>query len=380
MISSFTERFETSEQLFEFLKSNEGGRLNIREETLSPENPFVLIHYDKTKSDMSLPHVGRFRSVVWNARTNRPVCIAPAQSSTLTDTFTLSEDATIEEFVDGVMINMFWDGTRWRLATRTQLDAPGHFYGKRPFAELFTETFLGAGFNFNDFNRDLCYSWVLQHPSERVVVPIPYGVAKLYLVETTNVASGLPVPPPAGVRTPEKHLLTSMDAVKARMLAWGHRFGIAWQGLVIKQGGRRFKLRSAQYEAARELRGNQAKLPYVWMERWSQGRLISYLRQYPEEAPEAEALTHQFKTCTQELHHFYLEVYRNHTMPLRDVPQKYRKLLWEAHQANAGAYFPHLRNFMNVQDPARKLWLVNYETRYGPVDTVIATPVDTVIG
>lgn len=365
MISSFTERFETSEQLFAFLKSDEGGRLCIRDELLTPENPLVLIHYDKKKSDMTLPHVGSFRSVIWNARTNRPMCIAPVRSRKLTDSLSLTEDAVVEDFIDGVMINMFWDGTMWRCATRTQLDASGHFYGKRPFAELFTETFLATGLNFNDFDRDLCYSWVLQHPSERVVVPIPYGVAKLYLVETTRVAGvAAPSPIPMGVRVPEKHNLNSIEAIKARVLTWGNRFGIAWQGLVVKMGDQRFKIRSAEYEAARELRGNQAKLPYVWMERWSQGRLISYLRQYPEEAPDAEATTQQFKACTQELHRFYMAVYRHHTMPLKDVPQKYRKLVWEAHQAGAGAYFPNLRNFMNAQDAARKLWLVNYETRY----------------
>jgi hypothetical protein len=59
-----------------------------------------------------------------------------------------------------------------------------------------------------------------------------------------------------------------------------------------------------------------------------------------------------------------MSVYRKKELPLGQAPQKYRKLLWDAHQANKGAYFPHLRQFMNEQDTARKLWLVNYATRY----------------
>jgi hypothetical protein len=44
-----------------------------------------------------------------------------------------------------------------------------------------------------------------------------------------------------------------------------------------------------------------------------------------------------------------------------------------------GAYFPHLRNFMNAQDPARKLWLVNYETRYpAPASASASAPADVV--
>jgi hypothetical protein len=65
-----------------------------------------------------------------------------------------------------------------------------------------------------------------------------------------------------------------------------------------------------------------------------------------------------------------MSVYRRKELPLGRAPQKYRKLLWDAHQANKGAYFPHLRQFMNEQDTARKLWLVNYGVRYGSADKV----------
>ena len=73
----------------------------------------------------------------------------------------------------------------------------------------------------------------------------------------------------------------------------------------------------------------------------------------------------EFKACTQELHTLYLEVYRKKVLPLGQAPQKYRKLIWEAHKAGKGAYFPQLRQFMNEQATARKLWLVNYDVRYG---------------
>jgi hypothetical protein len=57
-------------------------------------------------------------------------------------------------------------------------------------------------------------------------------------------------------------------------------------------------------------------------------------------------------------------VYRERAFPLKEAPQKYRKLLWDARQDGTCAYFPNMRKFMNNQDTARKLWLVNYELRY----------------
>ena len=89
------------------------------------------------------------------------------------------------------------------------------------------------------------------------------------------------------------------------------------------------------------------------------------MRLYPEEKCDAETLINGFKDATQELHTLYLRIYRSKEMPLGEAPRKYRKLLWDLHQSGGGAYFPNVRTFMNEQDTARKLWLLNYEERYG---------------
>lgn len=360
-----------------FLRSDEGGRLKVRDAHLTPESPLVVIHYDRTASDMSAGWIREFRSVVWNMRTNRPVCIAPMRGAEFGAAVEASLTGFVaEDFVDGVMINMFFDGAIWRLATRTQLDAGGSFYGTRSFAELFMEAFVHSGLKFDEFHKDKCYSFVLQHPEERVVVAVPYGIPKIVLVDTFVLAedgsfkvlgSGSETVTNAGARIkcPERHGLQTLEEVKERVVAWGKRFGAGWQGLVLKTAdGQRFKLRSNEYDEARALRGNQAKLPFLWLERWSEGRLTAYLRLFPEEMHRAEGVVEQFKACTQEFHALFLKVYKNREMPLGQAPQKFRKLLWEARQAGTSSYFAHLRDFMNRQDTARKLWLVNYEQRY----------------
>lgn len=367
LISDLTERFPSSENLFEWLRSEEGGRLIIREDWMTPEAPLALIHYSKETSNLTLPHVGEFRSVVWDMIANHPVCAGPAHGLKMTAAIDASvnpsADAhTVEDFIDGVMINMFHYGGHWRLATRTVLGADCSFYGTRSFADLFWETFTGAGLTVGDLDQTATYSWVLQHPEERIVVAPNYGIPKLYLVATNGALNEKLLK-----LAPRVHSdLKSLEDVVQRVSAWGRRFGTTWQGLVIKTpDGKRYKLRSNEYDEARHLRGNQAKRAYIWLERWGAGRLGAYLRLYPEEQCDADVVVGRFKNCTQELYDLYQRVYRRKELPLGQAPQKYRKLLWDAHQANAGAYFPALREFMNKQDTARKLWLVNYETRYG---------------
>lgn len=379
------DRFATSEALFEHLKSAEGGGLQVAVPEFTAANPLAVITYNKEKSNMAHPDVEYFRSVIWDLRKNRPVCVAPSRGRKFAELeaegAAVPEAFLVEDFVDGVMINMFHHAGAWRLTTRSRLDADGNFYGRRPFSELFWETFSNAGLKTEDFDTAHCYSWVLQHPEERVVVAPPYGIAKIVPVEAFTIAedgsvtarsgADLVAVLPARAKTLvlEEHKLASISDVKARVEAWGRRFGGQWQGLVVKSGARRWKLRSSQYDAARHLRGNQANRTYRWLELWGK-KLEDYLRLFPEERADAEAAIAAFKACTQELYDLYQKVYRRRELPLGKAPQKFRKLLWEAHQKNAGAYFANTRAFMNEQDTARKVWLVNYEKRYGAAAAV----------
>ena len=377
MFKNLTERFPTSEALFAWLKSPEGGSLTVRDTRTQPDDDLVLIHYNKD-SNMTLEHVGYFRSVVWNVATNKPVCVGPIKSSeTPLDSF------TVEDFVDGVMINMFWTPTGWRFATRTKMDAGNTFYSKKPFGLLFLQTAAGMGLNVMSLNQSYTYSWVLQHPEERIVVAPAYGVPKLFLVETRD--SNMEVVNVGEYERlgPKRHTLATFNDVEERVKAWGVRFGPQWKGLMLKgPNGSRYSLTSAQYTAALALRGNVAKLPFVWLERFSQKKLNQYLALYPEEGNSATAVIEAFKTCTQEAYDLYQQVYKRREFPLRQAPQKYRKLLWDIHAARAGAYFPNLVAFMNEQDTARKLWLVNYAVRYAqtPSDAALNQLADELEG
>jgi hypothetical protein len=380
MFANLIARFPTSEALFAWLMSPEGGSLSIRDTRVQPDDELVIIYYNK-ESNMALEHVGYFRSVVWNVVTNHPVCVGPIQSkssATPLETFTVAED-----FVDGVMINMFWTPTGWRFATRSKLDALSTFYSKKPFAKLFMEAVAASGLNLMSLDQTYTYSWVLQHPEERIVVAPAYGVPKLFLVEIRNSTMEVIQVPEYADLGPKCHALATINDVKERVKAWGVRFGPQWKGLMLKGAdGSRYGLTTEQYDAALALRGNVAKLPYIWLERFSQKKISQYLALYPEEANSATATIEAFKACTQEAYDLYQKIYRRREFPLGKAPQKYRKLLWDIHAARAGAYFPNLVAFMNEQDTARKLWLVNYAVRYAqtPSDAALNQLADELEG
>jgi hypothetical protein len=367
------EQYPTVTSFLTWLRSDEGGRIVVRDSQMTHDEPFVILHYDKLTSDMTKDHVGFFRSVIWDIREHRPVAMSPVRglhlTKTETETETEVETFVVEDFVDGVMITMFHTGARWQLATRTQIGAQNHFYGTRAFADLFWESFACKGIRIEQLDTDVCYSWVLQHPEERIVVAPTYGIAQLWLVEQYRRKDDTLIAEPITLDArPVAHTdVHTVGEIHERVTAWSLRLKHQWQGVVARRvsDGARFKLRSDIYTVIRQLRGNQATRPYLWLERWSEGRLGTYLQIYPEEEHEAQAIVGAFKQCTQETHDYYMKVYRRHEMPLGAVPAKYRKILWDAHHAGKGAYFKDLCAFMNGQDTARKLWLVNFERRYG---------------
>jgi hypothetical protein len=357
------------ETLFAYLRSPEGGGLLIRE---SEDNPLAIIYYSKATSNMANPSTGFCRSIIYDKSANKILCIAPPRGLP----FTAAIDAGLpansfltEEFIDGTMINQFHDGARWRLATRTQIDATNNFFGKRPYADLFAEAFAAAGLKEALLVPGQTYSWVLQSAEERIVVAPPYGISRLFLVATT--AADLPAQLTA--LRPKIYPCKTLEDVAQIVAIEGAAKKHQFQGLVLKLAdGLRYKLRSNEYCEARYLRGNQAKRSYHWLDLWSKGLLYKYLAIYPEESCDADLLVNRFKAETQAVHDLYLRVYRKKELRLGDAPQKYRKLLWDAHKEGKGAYFPHLKEFMNEQDTARKLWLLNYEVRYPAAATPAA--------
>ena len=352
------------------MRSEAGGRFMVRDQE---DSTFAVIYYDKKRTDMTRPDAGQYRSMIWNKVTNTGVPVAPPRGRSFNDAIADgAKGFVVEEFVDGTMINIVWDPatSKWIPFTRTQIGAGGHFFGTRPFAELFWEAFRGCGLTEADLDTRVAYSWVLQHPEERIVAAAPYGIPRLFLINTTYCD----IPKRLQPFLPALYPLKTLEDVKEFVWSQGRRLGAQFQGVCLKMAdGTRYKLRSNEYDEARHLRGNQAKRSYLWLERWSEGRLGHYLRLYPEEACDAETVVNRFKDATQELHSLYLQVYRQKTLPLGQAPQKYRKLLWDLHQAGGGAYFPNARAFMNKQETPRKLWVVNYEERF-PLGSAVAEP------
>jgi len=103
-----------------------------------------------------------------------------------------TENIIAEEFIEGTMINVFFDskcqeGGHWQIATRNTVGGDVSFYkwSNMTFNQMFMETCIINNFDIQNLNPRYCYSFILQHPANRIV--IPFKIPQLYLVAVYEI-------------------------------------------------------------------------------------------------------------------------------------------------------------------------------------------------
>ena len=182
---------------------------------------YHVIRYDKQfLSNDRRETVGMFRSVVHN--NGNVVSFAPPKTIDY-DTFISRLDNTkpvkVEDYIEGTMINIFHNGDNWEIATRSSVGGRVAFFTmdgtpQSSMENTFRWMFLDAVqhremmcegedpnrdlFNALDsFPKNYTFSFVLQHPKNRIVVP--FTTPQLFLVKvyeiTENVVTEININP-----------------------------------------------------------------------------------------------------------------------------------------------------------------------------------------
>ena len=295
---------------------------------------YRIIRYNKKRLTPNSSY-GLCRSIISNAN-DEIVCFSPPKSLS-TETFFSkypSPDDTIiaQEFVEGTMINVFWSGS-WQIATRSTVGATGCFYNKKTFRYMFFEA--ATNLDFEQLDRSKCYSFVLQHPDNRIVIPILEP--RLFLVGVYSIRNKFEVC---------VHELPS--GIASLPLVYGHGIPYAelaekyasmstpytCMGVVIYNNvtGERTKLRNPVYEEVRKLRGNQPKLEYQYLCLRKEQKVDDFLKYYPESKQVCADTRNRIHDFTENLHKNYVSCYIKKERPLIEYTKQYRTHMYNLHQ------------------------------------------------
>ena len=293
-------------------------KLNKMECKTSNNAEYRVIRYDKNFLACDLvPTYGLCRSVIVNNE-NKVVGFAPPKSISsekFIKTYTeKTEGVVAEEFVEGTMINVFWDPLigltgGWEISTRNTVGATPSFYKsgsnkQKTFRDMFLEAAQESGLIIQLLNPLYCYSFVVQHPENRIVVP--FKKPQLYLVGIYSIINNsihdnnvvVQVfdhqifkqcfkETNTTVQFPQIYNFDSYTELIEKYGSMNTSYDIMGVVLHNKLTGERTKIRNPVYEQVRALKGNQPKLQFQYLSLRNEGKVKDFLKFYPENKKEA---------------------------------------------------------------------------------------------
>jgi hypothetical protein len=313
-----------------------------------------------------------------------------------------SKGIVAEEFVEGTMINVFFDKSigvtgSWEISTRNTVGATSSFYkspASKTFRQMFMEASAECNLDINKLDPTLCYSFVLQHPENRIVVP--FSTPQLYLAgvyRINNYPDNITVEffdvqeykqffteLETSVKFPLVYEFNKYSELIEKYASMNTSYSVL--GVIIhnKITGERTKIRNPVYEQVRNLRGNQPKLQYQYLCLRKEGKVGEFLKFYPENKNDFSKFRDQVHLFTDTLYSNYVSCYIKKEKPLIEFSEQYRTHMFNIHQIYMNElrekkYFVNntlVQKYVNSLHPSLLMYCLNFQMRKRSIDTIAA--------
>ncbi len=312
-----------------------------------------------------------YRSAIMSG--NKLLALAPAKSLTNDNFVSANATATANkvcanEIIEGTMINMFWDPNLgdWEIATKKSIGGKYFFFRNKyevqleePDQKTFREMFLdGFALNNLPFDKSYSYSFVMQHPSNHIVLPIEkpavYLVHTYKFAEDNTYAYVNPKSHPnyedfvnMGVKfardfvfAPGKTLeeqfvdstnhvldyIPSLDEALSNPLNQYTNIGVM---ITDQETGLRTAYYNKMYLEAKTLRGNNPNLHYQYLMLRKIGKVSEFLRYFPQYRKHFNKFLEHFTLFAERIRKLYWEVHVKKTLLITNIPEKQDKYFVE---------------------------------------------------
>ena len=345
------------------------------------QGELYIIKYNKLfLQKNNLDTLGLFRSIITDGK--KLISFSPPKSVPyeLFSSHHAPENSIIEEFVEGTMINYFYHDNKWVLATRWNIGANTKYYQdqKQTFKEMFDSAVLEKSIPLDTLDKTKSYSFVLQHPNNRIVVPFIKPNLVLVAVYEFNGWTAKEVASNIKMCSPQIYTdLFSWESVKHTFASPNTYYHI--MGVVMKNtSGKRSKIRNPMYEKVRKLKGNSPKIQFQYYNLYQLGRVKEYLHYYPEHKTLFATFRNELFMWTNELWRLYHNYYVHKTIAIDDVSYPLRPHIRTLHRI----YLDELRekkqyvnknvviNYIYQLPPAKLMYAINYPLRQKKKDDV----------
>jgi hypothetical protein len=397
----------TEPESLEGIKEIESLKLLLKKWYIN-EKTYNIFKYDKTVllHDMILK-TGLFRSIITDKK-GKILCFSPPKSLHMEKFVQLydPEDCIAENFVEGTMINLFFDsGSKeeegeWEIATKSTVGGKVSYFMQNSttkeeeeeekksknvtFRQMFLEACNHVNLEFDMLNKEYSYSFVLQHPNNRIVGVI--SEIALYLVEVYQIDNDElsikqidreeymeKLKKETTISFPEQYPMTNnYSEIVDKYASMNTPYDIMGVMFKHKESGIHSKMRNPNYEDIKMLRGNQPKLQYTYYALRKEGKVKNYLKYFSEAKPEFNVFRDQLHRYTSSLHQNYMDCYVFKKKPLGEFPFQYKKHMYALHhnhflehlrEDGEKVTFPYVISYINNLHPAQLMFTINHNMR-----------------
>lgn len=267
--------------------------------------PYTLVKYPPDKKHD--PSYASYRSRIYKG--TDLVCTSPSKSMSFEKFREMYsfDSCIVEEFIEGVMINMFYDDG-WKIATRSNVGADCTFDSERSFASLFQDCEVP----YDQMNINCHYSFVMQHPEHTIVNPV--SKPTLYCVSVFGDHLSTILPPPRFTFSSYEEAIEKAQEGQ-------------WKGLVMKCNGIRTKIRNTKHT---ELEAFKLNMPFKQRYFAMRGKPAyqTYLQHFPDKEKGME-LERRFQATCQVLYQAYRDCFIYKIQTTKEHP--FKNALYDLH-------------------------------------------------
>jgi hypothetical protein len=234
------------------------------------------------------------------------------------------ESYITEVSIEGTHIKLFYYDGKWNISTARSINAALSFWNNnKSFKELFLECVAHLGFDFDNLDKNLCYSYIFQHPENKIC-----GIVNDYYISVLNSVN---------VETDEilrgtSNLIVngSLDNVLNALENPEHEFNY----IVYLDDGRRIKLVNKKFKEKQNLVKNDQDMRRVYLKCIVSGTSDRLKELFPEFRETFRGIDIAITNTVKDIHQIYMnkfvhksdeEVYSKFEKTLKQLHWGYRK-------------------------------------------------------
>ena len=369
---------------------------------------YTILNYDKDVLCDDDYNSGYYRSIISSTPENKILAFSP-QKSLKNEIFiekypNVDANIFMNEIIEGTMINLFFDERieQWEISTRGAVGGSYFYYrnqyeldsdrkNQTSFYQMFLEALsadekqpLNEVSLLNELPKNYCYSFVLQHPDNHIVLPISkcsiYMVAVYEVMDGNNVKYISPLEyqnwdlftqSKHPILFPKQYQYTSYEEAKTENCSIQTDFTNLGVMVTNLETGVRTGLKNPRYEEVKLLRGNNPNLQYQYLSLRKTGKIQDFLFYFPQYKTIFYRFYQEYENFVTNVHYSYLTYYVQKQNV--KISKKYSSHIYKIHHE---LYLPSLntdtpiivkrrvvKEFFDNLEPREMIYHLNYDRR-----------------